>query len=45
MYHIPYIKVIKFLVKFKFNMEDVEPKIIFIQAKKIKKYESDLKYT
>lgn len=40
----PYIKVIKVLVKFKFNLTYATPKIMRIQEKKIKKYESDLKF-
>lgn len=34
----PYIKVIKIIIKFNFNMEYAIPKIMRIQAKKIKKY-------
>jgi len=40
----PYIKVIKVLLKLKLDMVEVVPRISCIQAKKIKKYESDLKY-
>ena len=40
----PYIKVIKVLVKYKFNLTYATPKIVRIQEKKIKKYESDLKF-
>ena len=34
----PYLRIVKVILKFNFNIEEVEPRLLKIQAKRVKKF-------